>query len=183
MLRTHVMRIPAVVMAAVVRMEAVITVIVVVPGPVIPGIIVPGIVVPGAVVPGMVIPRIPGPAVIVIRIPGPAAVIPGAVPIIIVPQIPGPIIPRIGIIQRPDGRGGIHDGNGRWLIGETNLAARGHNKGIALAENIGRRLFTQSKEIVGLFIGGGNLRHGRGRPGVYAVVEDLGLESGHGRAG
>ena len=171
---------PAVIISSAVGVKAV-GVIVMMPGPVMPGIVIPGIIVPG----------IPGPAAIVPGTVIPGVIIPGVgipcmtvprIPVIIVPQIPGPV-PGIGIIQRPERRGVIHHREGRSLCGKTDLGAGGHDQGVALAENIGRGLFAQSKEIVGLLFAYGNLRGNRRRPGVYAVVVDLGLESGHGRAG
>ena len=151
------MSVPSVIIAAVI---AIVAIIMMVPGPVVPGIIVPWV-------------------------PGPAAIVPGAVPIVIVSEVPGPVIPGIGIIQRPEGRSGIHDGEHRRgaFRGEAHLIAGGHHKGVALAENIGRRLFTQSKEIIRFFIAYNYLWGGRRRCRVDAVVVDLRLQARHGRAG
>jgi hypothetical protein len=177
-----------VIVSAGIAVESVIPVIVVMPGPVVPGIIVPRIVIPGMIVPGIPAPAViaPGPVIpgiVIPRVPGPAPVIPGAAPIIIVvPQVPRPVGP--GIIIGPE-RIGIHDGEHRrgTLRGEAYLAAGRHHQGVAFAENIGWGLFAERKEIIGLFIAHDYLCDRRRRRGVNAVVVDLCLETGHGRAG
>lgn len=157
----------------------IIVVVAPVPGIIVPGIPIPAAVIPGAVVMAVTVPQGPG----IPPIPGfiePGIVMPGPVIPGIVPAGPGSVIP---VIIPVPGHAGIYDGKDGGVVAETDLFALRHHQGISFTENIDGRLFTLSEEIVHLCVGNFCLGDGGGRTAVNAVIVDLSLETGHGRAG
>ena len=166
---------------------AVITVIVVtvVPAVIVPGIPCPAAVIPGAVpapvtvtvpvgaVPGPIVPRAVVPAVEI-----PAVIVPGSG---IVPEVPGAVIPRI--IPRPGGLCSVHDCDGG--IAEAHGLAGRHYERVAFTDNIDGGFFALGQKDIHFFVvhvAGLDLGDD-GRTVVDAVIVNLGLKAGHGRAG